>query len=75
MGRRFWSLRTTSPLMMSSVSGAACKSSPATSSAFLRTLSAAICVADAVITVAREAWAPMPKAMRSVWPWMTRHFL
>ena len=42
---------------------------------FFRTFIAAICVADAVIAVAREACAPMPNAMRSVWPWMTRQFL
>ena len=45
------------------------------SSAFSRTFSAATRVADAVITVAREACAPMPCSMRSVWPWMTRIFL
>ena len=67
-----WSLRTTLPSTMSSASGGACISSAAMSSAFARTFSAPLWVADAVITVAREACAPMPYSMRSVWPWMTR---
>ena len=66
---------TTSPLTMSSVSAGDCISSAAMFSAFSRTLSAATRVAEAVITVAREACAPMPCSMRSVWPWMTRIFL
>ncbi len=44
----------------------------AMSSALSRSLSAATRVAEAVITVAREACAPMPNSMRSVWPWVTR---
>ena len=59
---------------MSSVSTGACISSAAISSALSRTFSAATRVAEAVITVAREACAPMPCSMRSVWPWMTRIF-
>ena len=59
---------------MSSVSTGACISSDAIFSALSRTFSAATRVADAVITVAREACAPMPCSMRSVWPWMTRIF-
>ena len=59
---------------MSSASTGACISSAAISSALSRTFSAATRVADAVITVAREACAPMPCSMRSVWPWMTRIF-
>src|SRR3954449_5125393 len=60
---------------MSSVSTGACISSDAMFSAFSRTLSAATRVAEAVITVAREACAPMPCSIRSVWPWMTRIFV
>ena len=37
-----------------------------------RELVAARWVALPVITVTREAKAPMPSRMRSVWPWMTR---
>ena len=37
-----------------------------------RTFAAAIRVASPVITVTREANAPMPNAMRSVWPCTTR---
>ena len=59
---------------MSSASTGACISSAAMSSALSRTFSAATRVADAVITVAREACAPMPCSMRSVWPWITRIF-
>jgi hypothetical protein len=34
-------------------------------------LDAATWTADPVITVAREACAPIPLAIRSVWPWIT----
>ena len=40
-----------------------------------RTFSAATRVAEAVITVAREACAPMPCSIRSVLPWVTRILL
>ena len=56
---------------MSRSSAGVCSSSLATSSAFSRTFVAATCVADPVMTVAREACAPMPCAIRSVRPWMT----
>ena len=66
------SVRTTAPSTTSSVSGAACISSAAISIALARTAEAARRVASPVITVTREANAPMPKSMRSVWPCTTR---
>ena len=46
--------------------------SAAVSSTFVRSAVAAMCVADPVMTVAREACAPTPFSMRCVWPWITR---
>src|SRR6266852_4426121 len=54
------SVRTTLPSRIVSASTGACIISAAYSSAFWRTFSAALWVAEAVITVAREACAPMP---------------
>jgi hypothetical protein len=53
-------LRTTFPSMMSSASAGACISSAAASIAFARSFTAPLWVAEAVMTVAREACAPIP---------------
>ena len=64
--------RSTRPSTRSSMSGDCCSNSAASSRAFRRTSSAARRVASPVITVAREAKAPMPNSIRSVRPCTTR---
>ena len=64
--------RTTLPSTTSRFSAGCCSSSAANSMAFVRTSAAASRVASPVITVTRDANAPCPKSMRSVWPWTTR---
>ena len=60
-----------SPSTTSSASGVVCISAAAAASAVSRSLTAAMRVASPHITVTREAKAPMPLSMRSVWPWVT----
>ena len=64
-------VRTISPSTMSSASAVVCISSAAAASASPRSLTAAMRVASPHITVTREAKAPMPLSMRSVWPCTT----
>ena len=56
---------------MSSTSALVCISSAASGEHVFAQLAAAMRVASPHITVTREAKAPMPLSMRSVWPWMT----
>ena len=57
---------------MSSASGSLLEQFGRERQGFFAHFEGAACIAVAVITVAREAWAPMPNSMRSVWPWTTR---
>jgi hypothetical protein len=67
-------LRTISPPAISSWSAGVCISCDAIARACSRSFCAAIRVASPHMTVTREANAPMPLSIRSVWPWITLSF-